>query len=187
MRNLLGTRADLVIVLVLAVQLAVPLVMGWSFRQARRQRFGIHRRVQLGLLALCFGAVIALEIHIRLAGGSGALVAGSPLAGTSLFRAVFSFHVGGALLTYLVWAALAWASTRRIRGHLAGHVLAPTPPPGQARLRRSVFHGCLCDRDVRDRFRSLTLGKLRGPRIGHLDAAAVARHWTSTDRLDRSR
>lgn len=120
MHNLFGTRADAVVVLVLTVQLIVPLVMRWSFRQARGRRFAIHRRAQLGLLALCFAAVLALELHIRLAGGSGRLVAGSPLANTTLFRVVFSVHVAGALLTYLAWAGLAWASTVRLGGALPG-------------------------------------------------------------------
>lgn len=120
MHNLFGTRADLVVVLVLTLQLGVPFVMWWSFRQARRRRFPTHRRVQLTLLALCFTAVFALETHIRVAGGSGRLVAGSAFAGTALFRAVFAVHVGGALPTYLLWAGLAWVSVRRFAATLPG-------------------------------------------------------------------
>jgi hypothetical protein len=120
MSNLFGTRADLVILLVLSLQLAVPIIMRWSFRQARGRRFAVHRRAQLALLALCFVAVFALEAHIRAAGGSGRLVAGSRFAGTALFRGVFSIHVGAAVLTYLLWAGLAWASVRRYGGALPG-------------------------------------------------------------------
>jgi putative membrane protein len=138
MRDLFGTRADLVLVLVLALQLAVPVVMRWSFRQARERRFVIHRRAQLALLALCFAAVFALEIHIRTAGGSGRLVAGSPFAGTALFRAVFSLHVGGALLTYLLWAGLAWASVPRF-----GRALPGAFSRRHRRLGKVVFGG-LC-------------------------------------------
>ncbi|HEX6738016.1 MAG TPA: DUF420 domain-containing protein [Vicinamibacteria bacterium] len=132
----LGSRADLLVDAVLAVNLAAPAAMAWSFRLARRRRFARHRRVQLGLLALCLLAVAGLEVHIRLAGGSGSLVGGSAFAGTALFRGVFAAHVGGAVLTYLAWGLLAWASNRRFGRALPGPFSAT-----HRRLGLAVFAG----------------------------------------------
>jgi putative membrane protein len=118
--SLLGTRADLLVDLVLALNLTAPVAMLWSFGIARRRGFARHRRVQLVLLACCILAVLCLEARIRLAGGSGALVGASPFAGTPLFRGVFAAHVSGAVLTYATWGLLAWSSTRRFGRTLPG-------------------------------------------------------------------
>jgi hypothetical protein len=138
MTGLFGTRADLLIVLVYALQLAAPFVVTWSFRRARHRAYARHRQLQVGLLAVCAAAVLALEAHIRLAGGSGALVAGSALAGTPWFRVVFAIHVTGAVLTYAVWAGLAVVSHRRFQRELPGAFSARHRALGKA-----VFGG-LC-------------------------------------------
>jgi putative membrane protein len=134
--SLLGTRADLLLELVLALNLAAPLVMLWSFRLAGRRSFARHRRLQLRLLGACVLAVICLEVRIRLAGGSGELVAASSFAETALFRGVFTAHVAVAVLTYLAWALLAGASSRRFGSALPGAFSA-----AHRRLGLAVFGG----------------------------------------------
>jgi putative membrane protein len=134
--GLLGTRAGMLVDLVLALNLAAPVLMLWSFGLARRRRFARHRRVQLVLLGSCVLAVACLEAHIRLAGGSGALVGGSAFAGTPLFRRVFALHVGGAVSTYAGWAVLARLSVRRFGQALPGSFSAT-----HRRLGLAVFGG----------------------------------------------
>jgi hypothetical protein len=133
-----GTRADALVTAVYALQLIAPVVMWWSFRLVRGGRPEQHRRIQLALLGLCGAAVLALETRIRLSGGSGALTAGSALAGTPWFRIVFAVHVGGAVLTYVVWGVLAVMSHRRFRTALPGAFSARHRTVGKA-----VFGGLL--------------------------------------------
>ena len=65
----LGTRASLMLDLVsLAMFIALP-VMGWSIYQVRsRQRFGLHKRMQLGLASVLGAAVLLFEIDMRIYG-----------------------------------------------------------------------------------------------------------------------
>src|SRR5690606_9988656 len=61
-----------------------------------------------------------LEGHIRLSGGSGSLVAGSPYQGTALLKGVFLAHILPAVATYGVWLYLVVASFRRRNESLPG-------------------------------------------------------------------
>lgn len=115
-----GTRAGLVIDLTFVVTLLAPVVAFASIRLAGRRRFDPHRRLQIALLIVCVLAVLALETRIRLAGGSGALIAGSGFAYPGVVRAVLAVHMVGAVATYAAWTWLAIASHRRYRGALPG-------------------------------------------------------------------
>jgi hypothetical protein len=110
---MLGTRADLVVDLVYLVTLAAPLVAYLGLRLVRSGRQHAHRRVQTFLFATCVLAVVALEIRIRFASGSGGLMQHSPYAGSRLFWAVMIVHILGAIVTYALWGWLVFASRRR--------------------------------------------------------------------------
>jgi hypothetical protein len=86
-----------------------------SMGLARRRRFEEHRALQIGLLVVCVAAVLALEIAVRLAGGSGAFLSQSGFGHPSLARGVLAVHVTVAVATYVAWACLAIASSRRFR------------------------------------------------------------------------
>ena len=115
-----GTRADAVVDFAYIVTVLAPLFAFLSVRLVRQGRQAAHMRVQTALLAVCALAVVALEIRIRVAGGAGKLVAGSPHAGSALMNAVAAVHICGAVATYLVWGWLVFLSRRRYRSLLPG-------------------------------------------------------------------
>lgn len=115
-----GTRAWLLIDLTFLVTLVAPLVVVVSLALARRRRLDAHRRLQIGLLVVCIAAVLALELCIRLAGGSGAFLMQSGVRHRGLVRAVLAVHVSCAVATYAAWTWLAIASHRRFRRALPG-------------------------------------------------------------------
>jgi len=113
-------RAGVIVHLTYAATLLAPIATLASVRLARARRYASHRTLQLGLLAVCFLTVIAFEVQVRLAGGSGAFVAAAAPALRPAARVLLRIHVSFAVATYLVWAALAVASVRRFRGTLPG-------------------------------------------------------------------
>jgi putative membrane protein len=70
-------------------------------------------------LTICWLCVLGLELRIRLAGGSGALIA-TTTSHQTLARRLLGVHIVGAVLTYVIWTGLAIASTRRFRSTLPG-------------------------------------------------------------------
>ena len=115
-----GTRADAIVNCVYLVTLMAPLVAFLSLRLVRKGQYDAHKRVQIVLLIVCVLAVGALETRIRLAGGSGSLLEGSPYAGSGLMRTVATIHIVGAVLTYAVWCVQVLASYRLHRSKLPG-------------------------------------------------------------------
>lgn len=114
------SRADLVVDLTLVVNLLAPAVAFASLRLARGRRHDLHRKVQLALLAVCLLAFVALEVRIRVAGGSGALLAGAPAHLMGLARVALGVHISVAVATYVGWIWLAIASSRRYKATLPG-------------------------------------------------------------------
>lgn len=114
------SRADVVVDFTLLVNLLAPVVALASFRLARTHRRDVHRNVQLSLLTVCVLAVIALEVRIRMAGGSGGLVAGAPSEWMTVARVTLAVHIALAVITYVAWIWLAFASARRYGASLPG-------------------------------------------------------------------
>ncbi|MBL8952015.1 MAG: hypothetical protein JNK82_14625 [Myxococcaceae bacterium] len=110
------TRADTFVNFTYAMTLLAPVVAFVSFRLPR----DVHRKVQVGLVTLCWLAVLVLEVRIRLEGGSGSFIAQAPTHLHGLARTLLRVHIGGAVLTYAVWSWLAVASWRRFRSALPG-------------------------------------------------------------------
>jgi len=113
-------RAGVIVHLTYAATLVAPLLTLASVRLARARRFAAHRALQLALLAVCFLTVIAFEVQVRLAGGSGAFVASAAPALRPAARALLRIHITFAVVTYLMWAGLAMASVRRFGRTLPG-------------------------------------------------------------------
>lgn len=114
------TRADLVVNFCYLVTLLAAPAASLTIRFVRQGRFELHQRMQTLLLVICYVAVVALEIRIRVAGGSGSLMAGSAYAGTSVLRLVATAHIAGAVVTYAVWGWLLFTSRRAFRKTLPG-------------------------------------------------------------------
>jgi len=102
----LGTRADVLMDVILLVMLAVPFVLVWSIRLAKNGRYVLHRGVQSGLLAALLAAVVAFEADVRLSGGSAAFLTGSPYLGTALLRGILGVHIAVAVTTFLAWTVV---------------------------------------------------------------------------------
>jgi hypothetical protein len=106
-------RIDAVATASYVVTLAAPVAAYLTFRRVRRGDRDGHRLAQTTLLVVCWIAVLALEVRIRLAGGSGELIADAPPAIQPWARGLLIVHVGVAVVTYLAWTWLAVASWRR--------------------------------------------------------------------------
>jgi hypothetical protein len=114
------SRADAWINFSFAVTLMAPLVAWVSFRLAHAGHRAVHRRIQLGLLAVCVLGVLTLETRIRMAGGSGAFLAVSSVGNRSAARVFQGIHISAAVVTYALWAGLALWSQRRWTRTLPG-------------------------------------------------------------------
>jgi hypothetical protein len=106
-------------VVVIAV-VATPVLLTWSFRQARNGHYDTHRRFQAVFLAILLAAVTLFEVDVRLSGGSGSLMRGSSYAGTPGLRMLTLVHVLGAVATFMAWLILLIPSWRRYRQALPG-------------------------------------------------------------------
>ncbi len=113
-------RIDPIVTASYVITVLAPFVVYASLRLVRRGVHDAHRMIQGVLLVVGWIAVLALELRIRFAGGSGAFLeqASDPVqawAGRLLF-----VHVGVAVATYVVWTWLAVASWRRFGERLPG-------------------------------------------------------------------
>nr|UXE44841.1 hypothetical protein Hi04_10k_c3807_00006 [uncultured bacterium] len=114
------TRADAFVNFTYAVTLLAPLGALYSFRLARARRHTHHRALQLGLVTLCWLAVLLLEARIRLAGGSGSFLRQAPEALQPWGRGLLLVHITFAVATYALWTGLAVISFRRFTTQLPG-------------------------------------------------------------------
>jgi putative membrane protein len=117
---MLTTRADYIVNFCYVVTLIAPVVSLFGVRLVRRGNYLAHKRLQIALLTLCILAVFALEARIRMAGGSGSLLRGSPHAGSSLMRISAKVHIFGAIITYIAWIWLLIVSCRAFNKTLPG-------------------------------------------------------------------
>jgi hypothetical protein len=118
--GIFGTRADLLVDSVLIFNCVAPV---WAYvvgRMARSGDLDRHRKLQAILCAAGFVALFSLEGSIRLHGGSGSLIAGSPYAGSTLLKVIFLLHIGPAVATYLAWLWLTIKSWRTFKTDLPG-------------------------------------------------------------------
>jgi hypothetical protein len=114
------TRADAFVNFTYAVTLLAPLAALFSFRLAATRRHRQHRALQLGLVTLCWLAVLTLETRIRLEGGSGSFIRQAPEALQPWGRGLLGVHISFAVATYALWTGLAVASYRRFTTQLPG-------------------------------------------------------------------
>jgi putative membrane protein len=131
-------RADWIANFTYAVTLAAPVVSWLAIRRAKARSFERHRALQVGLLTVCWVAVLLLEVKIRLSGGSGSLVAAASEQFRPLARGLVGVHITGAVLTYLLWTWLAVVSWKRFGQRLPGDFSAR-----HRKLGLTVFGG-LC-------------------------------------------
>ena len=102
----LGTRADLLLDLVIASLVLVVPVLIFSWLKVRRGAYGVHKAVQLSVFFVVGAAVLAFELHMRQLGGIFKATEESAYAGTSLLNGWIYVHTGFAVLMAIVWVVL---------------------------------------------------------------------------------
>lgn len=115
-----GSRADLLTDLALSLFIVLPIVMPLGFRLARHRRLALHRTVQVAFLATMTIAVAALELDIRLRGGTGALAGSAVTTPRAMVRALLMVHLLIAVTTWAAWIGLVVKSWRLFGGTLPG-------------------------------------------------------------------
>lgn len=109
----LGTRADVLLDLVIVSLVVVVPVLVFSWLKVRQHEYALHKGIQLTLLIVLAVAVGAFEANMRMLGGIFAATSASSYAGTGILNFWIWFHTALAIATTLVWIVLAIASTRR--------------------------------------------------------------------------
>ena len=102
----LGTRADLLMDLVIVALVAVVPIVLFNWHLARAGRYPLHKTLQVGLAALLAAVVAVFEVNLRLQGGVFVATAASTYAGTPTLNGWIYVHTFFAITTLLVWAAL---------------------------------------------------------------------------------
>lgn len=113
-------RIDAIATSTYTATLAAPIITLVSVRFVRAGRYARHRAIQIALLAVCWLSVLALELRIRVAGGSGSLVAIARPDLQPWARRLLLIHVTVAVATYAAWTWLAVVSARRFTRELPG-------------------------------------------------------------------
>lgn len=109
-------NTTLVIVIGMLVLASVaPFIAIYAVSLARKGEHRRHMRLQRRLFWTCLSGVLLLELQIRVAGGSGSLVADGTYAGAVFFRPILVAHIVGAVLTYVAWGTQVFLASRRVR------------------------------------------------------------------------
>jgi uncharacterized membrane protein YozB (DUF420 family) len=105
-RGFLGTRADILMDLVIVSLVVIVPLLAWSWSRARDADFGAHRKIQIGLFSVLVVAVILFEADIKMSGGIFELTKGSRYDGTAFLKASVYVHTALSILTSLIWVSL---------------------------------------------------------------------------------
>ncbi|HPF25264.1 MAG TPA: hypothetical protein P5528_03570 [Steroidobacteraceae bacterium] len=103
----LGTRADLLLDLVMISLVLVVPILVYSWRTVRGGGYGIHKTVQLSVFVVLGLAVLAFELHMRELGGIFKATKDSAYAGTAVLNGWIYVHTAFAVLMALVWIIVA--------------------------------------------------------------------------------
>lgn len=98
---------------ILTLSLLAPFISIYAVSFIRKKEYKTHIKIQKRLFWTCVIAVLILEVQIRLAGGSGSLVANSDYTGTSFFKWLLTAHIIGAVLTYIIWGITIFTSNKK--------------------------------------------------------------------------
>ncbi|MCC7084750.1 MAG: DUF420 domain-containing protein [Pirellulales bacterium] len=134
----LGTRASVMLDLVVLTMILVLPVMGWSIWQVRnRRRYVLHKRVQLTLASILLVAVMAFEIDMQAISGWRQRAEPSPYWPSGVWASL-NLHLVFSISTAAVWLYVVIGALRKI----------PQPPGPSAYSRRHRFWGWVAAVDM---------------------------------------
>lgn len=111
-KELDSVNVTLVIIIgMLSLSILAPFLALYAVSFIKKKDYARHIWIQKRLFWTCVVAVLILEIQIRLSGGSGSLVYNDAYVDTPFFRTILTAHIIGAVLTYITWAILIFASS----------------------------------------------------------------------------
>jgi uncharacterized membrane protein YozB (DUF420 family) len=111
MSGFLGTRADIIVDVVMTISGFLPALMMFTFYLAAKGKYQLHKNMQLGLLLLVTILVVALEVDVR----SGDLQAAGALSSyhdSMTLTVVFVIHLFFAITTFFGWLWLVIKSAK---------------------------------------------------------------------------
>lgn len=97
----------------LVLSIAAPFVSLYAISFIRKKEYSTHIKIQKRLFWLCLAAVVIFEVHIRISGGSGSLIANSEYTSTTFFKNLLTAHIIGAILTYIIWGVAIFTSDKK--------------------------------------------------------------------------
>jgi hypothetical protein len=114
----LGTRADMLMDVVVLSFIVILPVLIWSWRLARHKRlYRLHRNVQLALALTLVVVVGVFEYDLSRSGGIFELTNGSAYSGTAVLNTAIYVHTLFAVAATLIWLALIVFSLWRFGAH----------------------------------------------------------------------
>ncbi len=111
-----GTRADLIVDVVMLASAALPFLLYGAIRFARREEYDRHKWSQIVLFTLVNTLVLLLEIDIRF-WGLDKVIEQSRYYGSDTLAIVFVVHLIFAISSTLLWLWLIIISVRRYPVH----------------------------------------------------------------------
>ena len=109
----LGTRATLVLDLLVTAMLVVVLVLGWSIYQVRyRRRFLLHKRTQITLGAVLLVVIILFEVDVRLHGWESRAAGEIDGAASAAVWYALYVHLVFAVTTVVLWPLVIFLALR---------------------------------------------------------------------------
>lgn len=117
-RGFLGTRADVLMDVVIVSLVVILPLMAFSWLKARGRAWDAHKKIQVWLASGLGVAVLLFELDLRLSGGIRTLMAPSRYSGTVTLDSVLYIHLLFSLSTAVLWVVLIVLSLRRF----------PSPP-----------------------------------------------------------
>lgn len=112
----LGTRADLIVDIVMVASAALPFLMYGAIRFAKKGEYDRHKWAQIILFTVVILLVIGLEVDIRF-GGLDQVIEQSHYYGTAVLTTIFIIHLIFAISSALLWLWLIIVSARRYPVH----------------------------------------------------------------------
>jgi putative membrane protein len=112
-QGFLGTRADLLMDIVIVALVAVVPIVLYNWQLARSGNYPRHKALQIALATLLALVVGLFEYNLRLQGGIFVATAASSYAGTTTLNFWIYLHTFFAITTIVIWVALIAMSLRR--------------------------------------------------------------------------